>query len=263
MFDFWVNLAEGLWKSKDNLISSGGTPKETSAHTVALYHILDSLIEAAIPEYSSRGIYGQNYNHPIHANTNPQGLTRVLRLLDLMALTHRIHHSGRLIASVANPEDNPLAKYQKSIIPLVPELKARYDKYNSSQLPVLDAFLRALVERWLQDFLGTPSSRPAAVIKQLACKCEDCEKINKFLRSNVVTDDPRLTDEAFAYGKLHQKYHPRRRYLYHNRAKIALRAANNENAGNVGDGQVGRAVRECTLFPLPCWDSKCTGQDNG
>jgi hypothetical protein len=33
LFDFWVGLAEGLWKKKDKLIPSGGTPEEVSTYT--------------------------------------------------------------------------------------------------------------------------------------------------------------------------------------------------------------------------------------
>lgn len=121
-------------------------------------------------------------------STRRKDVTRVLQLLDLMALTRRIHHSGQLITSVAQPDANLLVKYQKLIIPLVPKLVARYQQYRSSQYPMLDAFLRTLVERWLRDLLGTPSNRPDVVLKKLACDCRDCARINQFLRSDAVTE---------------------------------------------------------------------------
>ena len=57
MFDFWVALGEGLWKKKDSLIPSGGTPEERSNATAVLNHILDRLLVTAIPEYD----YGVDY----------------------------------------------------------------------------------------------------------------------------------------------------------------------------------------------------------
>lgn len=75
-------------------------------------------------------------------------------------------------------------KYQKFFTPLLPKLRARYQQYNSSEFPILDAFLRALVERWLQDLLGKPSGRPDAVVRRLACSCQDCASVNRFLLSD-------------------------------------------------------------------------------
>ena len=189
LFDFWVRLAEDLWKNKHKLIPSAGSPEETSTYTAALNRTIDSLIGAAIPEYNLRVT-----RNPFHtltlASTDLRDHTfnRLLQLLDLMALTHRTNHTGPLITSAAEPKDNLLLEYQQFITPLVPQLKARYRKYSSSLFPILDALLRAFVERWLQDLLGTPSTRPRAIAKKLACQCQDCAKINKFLNSDAVTE---------------------------------------------------------------------------
>ena len=53
---------------------------------------------------------------------------------------------------------------------------------------MLDSLLRAFVERWLQDILGTPSNRPDAVVKKIDCPCQDCARVNLFLRSDAVTN---------------------------------------------------------------------------
>lgn len=53
---------------------------------------------------------------------------------------------------------------------------------------MLDALLRAFVERWLQDLLGAPSRRPEAFVKVLTCGCADCEGVNMFLRSDATTE---------------------------------------------------------------------------
>ncbi|KAF9648913.1 hypothetical protein BDM02DRAFT_3128680 [Thelephora ganbajun] len=186
IFDFWVGLAEGLWKNKDKLIPSGGTP-EASVYTIALNHTIDSLIVAAIPEYHSGAVYDR-YVPPTFAYAESQDFTRILRLLDLMVLTHRTQNSGRLITLVSQPQGNLLVKYQMLTTPLIPKLKARYQQYNGSEFPILDAFLRAFVERWLQDLLGTPSKQPDALVKKLICECGDCTSVNRFLRSSAVTE---------------------------------------------------------------------------
>jgi hypothetical protein len=192
---FGVGLAEGLWKTKDKLIPSGGTPGGTPTNTAALDLTIDGLIIAAISECcspatpSSRPALGFGYySRPAPAQKEQKNLTRILKLLDLMVLTHKTQHSDRLITSISQPQGNILAKYEKLITPLVPQLKARYQQYSSSEFPVLDAFLRALVERWLQDLLGSPSQRPGAFVKNLTCECQDCTGINKFLRSDAETE---------------------------------------------------------------------------
>ena len=182
LFDFWVGLAEGLSKNRNKLTPTGGDPEKTSKY---LNRIIDSLIGAAIPEYKSTAPY---IPFSIHARTETQGFTRILQLLDLMALTRRTHHSGRLITSVSQPEGNVLVHYKNFITLFVPKLKARYKQYNRSEFPMLDAFLRALVEGWLQNLLGNPSSRAAAITNKLACECQDCERFNRFLRSDAVTE---------------------------------------------------------------------------
>ena len=190
MFDFWVGLAEGLWKTRNKLIPSGVSPEEASTYTTALNYTLDNLIAAAIPEYYSGVAYTRyvpQYTRYI-ANTEPQDHTRILRLLDLMVLTHRTQNSGQLITLVSQPQDVLLVKYQTLITPLVPKLKARYQRYSGSDFPVLDTFLRAFVGRWLQDLLGSPSKHPEALVKRLICECQDCAKVNRFLRSNAVTE---------------------------------------------------------------------------
>lgn len=187
LFDFWVGLAEGLWESKDKLIPSGKTPEETSAYTVALNHTMDSLIVAAIPECCRSGVAYRGLFPPNPAHPELQDLTRTLRLLDLMALVRRTLHSGRLIALVSQPQTNLQEKYQKVITPLVSPLKARYKKYSGPDFPMLDAFLRALVERWLQDLLGSPTKRPDVFLRKLPCGCQDCAGVNEFLVSEAAT----------------------------------------------------------------------------
>ena len=185
MFDFWVDLAEGLWKEKDKLLPSKGTPEETSTYTTMLNHAIDSLIVAAIPEYRQVVVYSR---YLPSAYTESQDHTRILKLLDLMVLTRRTQSPGRLITLVSRPQGDLLMEYQKVITPLIPKLKARYQQYNGSDFPILDAFLRAFAERWLQDLLGSPSKKPDALVKELTCRCSDCAKVNKFLRSGAVTE---------------------------------------------------------------------------
>jgi len=189
-FDFWLGLAEGLWKKKDKLIPSGGTPEDASTYMKALNHTLDSLIVAAIPEYTAGSVYNlYNYNRYIPstiAHTGPEEELRILKLLDLMVLTRRVQNLDRLITLIFQPQDKLVARYKSLITPLVPKLKARYRQYSGSYFPILDGFLRAFVERWLQDLLGTPSERPDSLVKKLACGCEDCARVNRFLRSDDV-----------------------------------------------------------------------------
>ena len=187
LFNLWVNLAGALWREKVEFVPSGGTPEETSKCTKALNHAIDSLIVAAIPECSSGAVYDRysvGYPYPY---TEPQEPARTLTLLDLMVLTGRTRHSSRLITLVSQPQDNLSMKYQKLLTPLVSMIKERYRKYSSSGFPVLDAFLRALVERWLQDLLGAPSKQPDAFVKKIVCVCQDCAAVNGFLESDAVT----------------------------------------------------------------------------
>ena len=186
MFDFWVALAEGLWKKKDSLIPSGGTPEERANSTAVLNHILDRLLVTAIPEYD----YGVNYKpnvHYIHSSV-PQDQHRVLKLLDLMTLVRRAEHSVELITLASRPHEHPFVKYKEFVTPLIPRLKARFLQYHAADLPILDAFLRTLVGRYLQDLLGSPSRRPEASVKKVNCRCEDCTKVNRFLGSDAVTE---------------------------------------------------------------------------
>ena len=172
MFDFWVGLAEGLWKSRDKLIPSGGTPEEDSTHTTALSHTLDTLIVAAV--FDCTGVdYSSLQDH-----------IPILKLLDLMALTHKTQGLGQLITWIFKPQGNPFVKYQHLVTSLVPKFRTRYQHY----LPILDTFLRALVEGWLRDLLGTPSKQPEAISKRLNCRCEECGKLNEFLRSGAVME---------------------------------------------------------------------------
>ena len=171
-FDFWVGLAKGLWKNRDKLVHLGGTPEEVSTQTTALNHTLESLIVAAVSDCTEA-----NYS-------SPQDHIPVLKLLDLMALAHRTQGLGQLITWVFKPQGNPLAKYQL-ITPLILKLKVRYQHY----LPILDTFLRALVEGWLRDLLGTPSKQPETIAKRIDCRCEECEKLNGFLRSGNVMEE--------------------------------------------------------------------------
>ena len=186
MFDFWVGLAEGLWKNRDKLVPSGGIHEEVSTYTAALNHTLDSLIAVAIPDYHSGITYDRFAPFPF-THTESQN-HRILKLLDLMVLTHRTQKLGQLIALVSQPPGNLLVKYQSLITPLIPKLRARYQQYSGPDFPVLDAFLRAFVERWLQDLLGRPSERPEALVKRLACGCQDCARVNRFLTSGAETE---------------------------------------------------------------------------
>ena len=190
-FDFWLGLAESLWKKKEKLIPSGGIPEGASTYMKALNHTLDSLIVAAIPEYTATVYNLYNYSRYVPstvARTGPQEEElRILKLLDLMVLTRRIQNSDRLITLVSQSQGNLADRYKSLITPLVPKLKARYQQYSGSYFPVLDGFLRVFVERWLQDLLGTPSERPDSLVKKLACGCEDCARVNRFLRSDDVT----------------------------------------------------------------------------
>ena len=186
IFDFWVGLAQGLWKTRDKLIPSGGTPEENPTHTMALNHTLDTLIVIAVSDY------GVEANSARYSSTTPytepQDHTSILRLLDLMALTHKTQELGRLITLVSKPQGDLLVKYQRLITPLIPKLRVRYQHYGSSGFPILDPFLRALVGRWLQDLLGIPSKQPEAVVKRVDCGCEYCEKVNEFLQSGAVME---------------------------------------------------------------------------
>jgi len=186
MFDFWVGLAEGLWEIRDKLIPSGSTP-EVSPHTAALNRTLDSLIEAAIPDYYSGVVYDR-YTPSTFAQAEAQDQTRILKLLDLMILTRRTQNSGKLITLVSQPQGILLVKYKRLLTPLVIKLKSRYQRYGGSDFPIIDTFLRALVGRWLQDLLGTPSKQPEALVKKVACECQDCARLNRFLRSSAVTE---------------------------------------------------------------------------
>ena len=187
MFDFWVGLTEGLWENRGKLIPSEGTPEDASTYTAALNHTLDSLIDSAIPDCSS-GVAYDRYVPSTVAHAETQDQIRILKLLDLMVLTHRTQNSGKLITLVSQPQGVLLVKYKKLLTPLVLKLKTRYQQYNGSDFPILDAFLRALVERWLQDLLGTPSRRPDALVKKVACECQDCAGLNRFLRSSAVME---------------------------------------------------------------------------
>ena len=188
MFDLWVGLAGGLWKEKAKLVPSGGTSEETSRCTTALNHAIDSLITAAIPEYCTGVVYDRYFPPFRSYEGGPQDLIRTLQLLDLMLLTGRTHHSNRFITLVSQPQGDLPARYQRFLTPLVSKINDRYRNYSSSEFPVLDAFLRALVERWLQDLLGTPSKRPAAFAKKIVCGCQDCAVVNRLLESDAVTD---------------------------------------------------------------------------
>jgi len=188
MFDFWVALAERLWKKKDSLIPSGGTPKERSDSIAMLHNILGRLIVAAVPECDSADNYKPNIVY-IHDSYNVlQDQDRILKLLDLMALTHKVEHSVQLIASVSRSYKYLPETYRMLVIPLIPRLKARYQQYHTTDLPVLDTLLRALVGRYLQDLLGSPSRRPEASVNKVHCECEDCRKANWFLQSEAVTE---------------------------------------------------------------------------
>lgn len=187
IFDFWVALGEGLWKKKDSLIPSGGTPEERSNSATVLIRIVDRLITAAIPEYDSGVDYKPNVIYVSLGNLS-QDQHRILKLLDLMTLTHRVEHSIQLITLVSRLHRHLLVKYKTLVIPLISRLKARFLQYHATDFPVLDAFLRALVGRYLQDLLGSPSRQPETSVNMVSCGCEDCVKVSRFLRSDAVTE---------------------------------------------------------------------------
>ena len=187
MFDFWIALGEGLWKKKDSLIPSRGTPEERSNSAAVLNRILDRLIVTAMPEYDSGIDYKPNV-HYITSGYLPQDQGRILKLLDLMILTNRVEHSIQLIAMVSRPHEHLPLKYEKLIVPLIPKLKARLPQNPTTESSIPAVFLRTLVERYLQDLLGDPSKQPEAVIKKVNCRCQDCMKVNRFLRSDAVTE---------------------------------------------------------------------------
>jgi len=187
IFDFWVGLAEGLWENRGKLIPSGSSPEDVSTYTAALNHTLDNLIEAAIPDYYSGVVYDR-YIPSTFAHAETQDQIRILKLLDLMVLTRRTQNSGKLITLVSQPQGILLVKYKTLLTPLILNLKTRYQQYSGSDFPILDTFLRALVGRWLQDLLGTPSKQPEALVKKVACECQDCARLNKFLRSSAATE---------------------------------------------------------------------------
>ena len=191
MFDFWVALAEGLWKKKDSFVPSRGTPEEKSASTALLNHILDRLLVTAIPEYDAGIVYKPNVTYLEFSL--PENQNRILKLLDLMVLTDRVHYSVQLIVLVTRPQGSLLANYKNFVIPFVPRLKFRFRKCHAPHIAVLDLFLRAIVGRYLQDLLGTPSQKPEASIDRVNCGCEDCAKANRFLRSDAATETFRVS----------------------------------------------------------------------
>ena len=214
MFDFWVALGKGLWKKKGSLIPSGGTPEERANSTAVLNHILDRLLVTAIPECDS-GVdykpsvdrsygYGYSYGHGYgygygHGHGHARGdisqdQRRVLELLDLMALTSRAEHSAQLITLISWSHEHLPVKYDKFITPLVPKLKSHLLQHSATGSPILVAFLRRLIERYLQDLLGGPSKQPEAVIKKVNCSCQDCPRINWFLRSDAVMETFRVAE---------------------------------------------------------------------
>lgn len=186
MFGFWVALSEGLWKKKDDLISSSGTSEEQSNSAAVLNHILDRLLAAAVPEYD----FGVDYRpNVIYVSSSiPQDQHRILKLLDLMTLTRRVGHSTELITLVSRPHEHLAVKYKQLVIPLIPRLKARFQQYHAMDSPILDAFLRTLVGMYLQDLLGSPSRQPEAAAIKIDCRCEDCVNLNRFLRSDAATE---------------------------------------------------------------------------
>jgi len=205
MFDFWVALGEGLWKKRNSLIPSGGTPEERSNSATVLNHILDRLIVTAMPEpdsgadYKPSVYYGGGYRRPNFYNTTaghpPLDQDHILQLLDLMTLTHRVQHSVQLITLVSRPHEHLLAKYEKLVVPLIPQLKARLPQYDTTESSTPAVFLRTLVERYLQDLLGGPSNQPEAVIKKVNCRCDDCMRVNRFLRSDAVMETFRVAQQ--------------------------------------------------------------------
>jgi len=188
MFDFRITLAEGLWKKKDSLIPSRATPEERSDSIAILHHILDRLLVTAIPEYDFGIDYKPNVTYISAGYGLPQDQDRILKLLDLMTLTHRVEHSVQLITLVSRPHKYLPLKYKSLVIPLIPRLKARYKQYHATDFPILDTFLRMLVGRYLQDLLGSPSGPPEASVNLVDCRCEDCRRANWFLQSDAVTE---------------------------------------------------------------------------
>ena len=198
LFDFWVGLGEGLWKDKNKLLPSGGTSEEVSNHATALNLTLDSLIKVAVPECRSGGGYSHGYGYDYSSTfprMDPGGYTRILKLLDLMVLTRRTPNLDRLITLVSQSQGNLLDQYQKLTTSFIPQLKARYQQYNRSCFPAPDAFLRAFAEKWLQDLLGSPPKQPDTLVEKLSCSCQDCERVNQFLRSNALTETFRLAQK--------------------------------------------------------------------
>jgi len=194
MFGFWVALGEGLWKKKDSLIPSGGTPEERSNSAAVLNRILDRLIVTALPELDP-GIGYQPNVYYVTGTYVPQDQGRILDLLDLMILTHRVEHSVQLITLVSGPHEHLVVKYEKLVVPLIPKLKARLPQHPTTEPSVPAVFIRTLVERYLQDLLGGPSKQPEAVVKKVNCRCEDCTKVNRFLRSDTVTETFRVAQQ--------------------------------------------------------------------
>ena len=186
MFNFWIALGQKLWEKKDSLLPSGGTPEERSNATAVLNHILDRLLVTAIPEYD----YGVNYRpNVLYISCGlPQDRSRIFKLLDLMTLTRRVDHSVQLITLVSRPHEHLPVKYKELVVPLIPGLRAHILQHHTTDLPILDAFLRALVGRYLQDLLGSPSRQPEAAANKADCECEDCAQLDRFLRSDAVTE---------------------------------------------------------------------------
>jgi len=190
MFDFWVALGQGLWKKRDSLIPSGGTPEEQSNSAAVLNRILDRLIVTAIPEHSrvdrKPNVYYATDDY------QPQDQGRILTLLDLMTLTHRVAHSIQLVALISQPHKHLPVKYEKLIVPLIPKLKVRLPQHPTTEPSVAVMFLRTFVERYLQDLLGGPPKQPGAVEKKVNCGCQDCVKVNQFLWSDTAVETFRV-----------------------------------------------------------------------
>jgi len=182
MFDFWVALGEGLWKKKDSLIPSGGTPEERSSSATVLNRVLDHLILTAIPKCNSVIDYKPNAYYVTGGYCDmSQDQSRILWLLDLVTLTHRVDCSFQLITLVSQPHQNLPVKYEKLIVPLIPKLKAHLSQHPTTESSPPVAFLCTLVKRYLQDLLGGPPGQPEAMEKNVNCRCEDCVKVNRFL----------------------------------------------------------------------------------
>jgi len=187
MFDFWIPLAQGLWKKKGSLIPSGGTPEERSNSATILNRILDRLIITTIPEYDCGIDYKPNVYYTTTRYTS-QDQSRVLQLLDLLILTRRVEHSVQLIALVSRPQEHLSVKYEKLIVPLIPQLKARLPQHPTTEPSVPVTFLRTLVERYLQDLLGGPPKQTEAAERKVNCRCEDCIKVDRFLWSDAAVE---------------------------------------------------------------------------